>query len=377
MQEKYRIDVREVRQAASGRWLSILGTLAPELSLAIERVGRHVPCPVHGGKDGFRLFKNADETGGGVSNKDGTFSNGFDLLMWVNNWTFGQALKGVSEYLNGTQERYPIASVSKPRETNRYDLAKRKQAESDQRLRQMKNITTLWGNSFSIADKRSHLLVRYLANRGIRLSVDTLDALAQSDSVRFNPALPWFDEEGEKVGDFPAMICAVRAANGRIVTLHRTWLTNQGEKAELPVPRKLMPAPDGVSNAAIQLGMPENGVLGIAEGVETALSAWQLSGTPTWSTVNATLMESVSIPEDVYQVIIWADNDKSETGQRAAQKLQTRLFEQGIKVSVWKPMMPFSGKSVDWNDALRGVDLDVPTFLRQGKSLATLQATLH
>jgi len=88
-------------------------------------------------------------------------------------------------------------------------------------------------------------------------------------------------------------------------------------------------------------------------------------------------MESVSIPEDVHQVIIWADNDKSETGQRAAQKLQTRLFEQGIKVSVWKPMMPFSGKSVDWNDALRGVDFDVPTFLRQGKSLATLQATLH
>jgi len=243
MNEKYRIDIREVRQAASGRWLSILGTLAPELSLAIERVGRHVPCPVHGGKDGFRLFRNADETGGGGSNKDGTFSNGVDLLIWVNNWTFGQALKGVNEYLNGTQERYPTASVSKPRETNRYDLAKRKQTESDQRLRQMKNITTLWGNSFSIADKRSHLLVRYLANRGIRLSADTLDALAQSDSVRFNPALPWFDEDGEKVGDFPAMICAVRAASGRIVTLHRTWLTNQGEKAELPVPRKLMPAP--------------------------------------------------------------------------------------------------------------------------------------
>jgi len=377
MYEKYKIDVQEVRKAASGRWLSILGALAPELSLAIEKAGRHVPCPVHGGKDGFRLFKNADETGGGVSNKDGVFCNGFDLLMWVNNWTFAQALKGVNDYLNCAPRHNPTDRVSKPRKIDQHVLDKRKQAELDQRLRQQRNITAVWESSFPISDKRSQILLRYLANRGIHLSAGTLDALAQSDSIRFNSALPWFDENGDRVGEFPAMICSVRIPDGRIVTLHRTWLTHQGEKAELSVPRKLMPAPDGVSTAAIQLGMPENGVLGIAEGVETALSAWQLSGVPTWSTVSAILMESVLIPSNVHRVIIWADNDRSEVGQRAAQKLQARLLEQGIKVSVWKPMMPFSGKSVDWNDTLRGVDFDVPAFIRQGKSLASQQTTLH
>jgi len=353
MQEKYKIDVQEVRKAASGRWLSILGALAPELSFAIEKVGRHVPCPVHGGKDGFRLFKNADETGGGVSNRDGTFCNGFNLLMWLNDWTFAQAFKNVNEYLSGVHKRYPTDSVSKPRKSNQNETDECDMLEIEKNRRQAVNIKKVWESSFPMLDKRSHLLVRYLANRGIHLSDDMQDALVPSDSIRFNPALPWFDEEGEKVGDFPAMICAVRVPDGRIATLHRTWLTHQGEKADLPVPRKLMPAPDGISRAAIQLGKPVNGVLGIAEGVETALSAWQLSGTPTWSTVNAALMKSVSIPSNVHRVIIWADNDKSEAGLRAAQKLQERLSGQGITTSIWKPMMPFSGKSVDWNDALQ------------------------
>ena len=62
------IEAREVRQRAAGRWLDLLGALAPALENALHRVGRHVPCPVHGGTDGFRLFRDADLTGGGVCN---------------------------------------------------------------------------------------------------------------------------------------------------------------------------------------------------------------------------------------------------------------------------------------------------------------------
>ena len=61
------IEARDVRQFASGLWLDVLGALAQPLIPALRRPGRHVPCPVHGGTDGFRLFRDADQTGGGVT----------------------------------------------------------------------------------------------------------------------------------------------------------------------------------------------------------------------------------------------------------------------------------------------------------------------
>jgi hypothetical protein len=37
------IETREVREIAAGRWLDLLGALAPGLENALDRVGRHVP----------------------------------------------------------------------------------------------------------------------------------------------------------------------------------------------------------------------------------------------------------------------------------------------------------------------------------------------
>lgn len=52
----YRLDVSVVREAARGHWDAIFCALAPMLKAAMQQPGKHVPCPVHGGKDGFRLF---------------------------------------------------------------------------------------------------------------------------------------------------------------------------------------------------------------------------------------------------------------------------------------------------------------------------------
>ena len=62
------IESEIVRNAARGSWLSVLDSLAPELERAVSKPGRHIPCPVHGGKDGFKLFRNADTSGGGICN---------------------------------------------------------------------------------------------------------------------------------------------------------------------------------------------------------------------------------------------------------------------------------------------------------------------
>ncbi|NJQ95970.1 hypothetical protein HCX21_20465 [Escherichia coli] len=86
-----------VREAANGNWLFILAALAPHLEPALRKPGRHVSCPIHGGKDGFRLFKDAHLTGGGVCNTCGANHDGFELLMWLNNWDFKRHCCKVSD----------------------------------------------------------------------------------------------------------------------------------------------------------------------------------------------------------------------------------------------------------------------------------------
>ena len=101
------IDARDVRERAAGRWIDMLAALAPALGPALSRPGRHVPCPVHGGTDGFRLFRDVDDTGGGVCNTCGTFHDGFALLMWVNQWSFPETLQAVAHELGMTADRVP------------------------------------------------------------------------------------------------------------------------------------------------------------------------------------------------------------------------------------------------------------------------------
>ena len=56
-----------VHQFADGQWIMILDTLtANVLTAALERPGKHVSCPIHGGKDGFRVFKDVQQRGGAV-----------------------------------------------------------------------------------------------------------------------------------------------------------------------------------------------------------------------------------------------------------------------------------------------------------------------
>ena len=65
----------------------------------------------------------------------------------------------------------------------------------------------------------------------------------------------------------------------------------------------MMPIPDGldVNGGAVRLGEPTEGILGLAEGLETALGLSSDSD-PVWSTVNATLMESFEVPAGVHRL---------------------------------------------------------------------------
>jgi putative DNA primase/helicase len=107
-------------------------------------------------------------------------------------------------------------------------------------------------------------------------------------------------------------------ADGERAALHRTYLDQFGGKADVTSPRKMMGSmPTG---AAVRL-IPHEDVLGIAEGIETALSASILFNVPCWASLTADLLQKWTPPANVTTVFVFGDNDSSSTGQAAAYSL--------------------------------------------------------
>ena len=339
------IDSDMVRKSARGVWLSILDSLAPELKTAIDHPGkRHIACPVHGGKDGFRLFRDADISGGGVCNTCGAKPDGFSLLMWLRDWNFPAALSAVANVLgisNGKSHqkkvvaRKPLLSKSKP-----------KSIVDDDKLKA--RLRGVWQESKSIRDPEAEAVRLYLQSRGLE------DWLPDWPSLRFHPNMQYRDENGKVIGYFPAMLALVEKGY-ELITIHRTFLTPDGRKAPVPSPKKPMPVPSDrqIVGSAIRLGKPGR-VLQVAEGLETALAVFEATGMVTWSLISATLMPNFLIPAGIEKLVIWSDLDRSQAGTIAAVKIAEHAKAKGIEALIHEPHgpIPDNAKSIDWLDIL-------------------------
>lgn len=187
----------------------------------------------------------------------------------------------------------------------------------------------------------------YLRGRGLSLT-------SWPQVLRHHPALPYWDG-GECLGEFPAMVALVVSATGQPVSVHRTYLAADGQKAPVPEPKKLMRpiVSRATRGAAIRLHEPVD-TLGLAEGIETALAVHAATSVPAWATISSSGMQAIRLPDVVSKVDIWADRDRSETGERAAEALASRLQEEGRLVRVLIPPVPIRSdtKGVDWLDVL-------------------------
>lgn len=336
------MEAAALREMARGRWPAILSRLAPELEAALARIGRHGPCPVHGGKDGFRLFK--DDSGGGICATCGAFPDGFALLRWLRGWNFPETLEKVAEALGVSEGNLPLAipraQVWQPRPP-----APEQAAAIRQRLRQT------WRDSVPLGHPRAEPVRKYLANRGLNPGA----ALAFLD-LRCHPGLAYF-EDGRRLGRFPALLAKVRDQDGQPVTIFRIYLTEDGKKAPVPKPKKLMPPLPGkeISGGAVRLGNPAR-LLGVAEGIETALAVHQVTGLTVWPVLSCTFLARFVPPEGVETLVVWADRDLSGAGEEAAGKLKDRVR---IKTYIWAPglLIPAGQNSLDWLDVLNTVGI--------------------
>ena len=157
--------------------------------------------------------------------------------------------------------------------------------------------------------------------------------------LRFSPDERYV-ESGSRPTWHPAMVAKVdpsdaAVALGERAAIHRTYLRPSPRKADVAEPRKMLGTmPTG---AAVRL-MQHEDVLGIAEGIETALSASALFNVPCWAALTAGLLQDWTPPPSVSTVFIFGDNDVSNTGQAAAYTLAQRLKANGLTVVVEIPL---------------------------------------
>ena len=101
-----------------------------------------------------------------------------------------------------------------------------------------------------------------------------------------------------------------------------------------------------VRGAAVRLAAMRDGVLAVAEGIETALAYAALTGTPTWAALSSAGMKHAELPDGLQWLAVAADFDGP--GLLAAEQLERRARDAGIEVRIDLP----SRHRADWADVL-------------------------
>lgn len=172
----------------------------------------------------------------------------------------------------------------------------------------------------------------YLESRGI---------LAASSALRFHPRTPLGPKGRTRF--FPAMIAAVSLDEGP-VAIHRTFLSGEAcTKAGFDKPKRAL---GSLGEAAVRLLAPASGKLGLAEGIESAMSAYALTGIPVWATLGNERFGIVSVPESVTELHLFVDHDSG--GELAAKRGLAAYAREGRTIYVRKPR----SRDTDWNDEL-------------------------
>lgn len=238
----------------------------------------------------------------------------------------------------------PLSDADRNRHRQLIEQAKRErqQEQARQWAASRVKLLALWESAAAITD--SDPAGRYLINRGL--------TIPHTGVLRYHAGLDYW-HEGQRIGQFPAMLAAITSPQRELITIHRTFITPDGEKAPVPTVKKLCSPAGLMGGASIKIGTPTTRpdgrvALGIAEGIETSLAAAILFGVPVWAGVSAHGLTSFTPPPSVRNVYVFADNDASQTGQKAAAQLAERLTRQGFAVRIHTP--PITGN--DWADEL-------------------------
>ena len=228
------------------------------------------------------------------------------------------------------QHAYHSLTTASPTPTLQMDIKKRA------------SLDRIWKQSQCIAS--GDPVDTYLHQRRLDLGVVTDVPVV----LRHHPRLPYLHDTGEWTYH-PAMLAAIHDACGRFVSIHRTYLSPNGLKANVPTVKKLMPpaTPGATRGGAIRL-YEATEILAVTEGIETALAVHLSTGLPVWAAISTSGMKALVVPEVVLTVIICADHDQNGAGLDAARTLARRMLAEQRRVKILMPDNP----GTDWADTL-------------------------
>lgn len=147
-------------------------------------------------------------------------------------------------------------------------------------------------------------------------------------------------------GHYGALVALATDTEGQVHGLQLIYLTEDGRKAPLRIPKRTNKAHDGWADiAAVKL--PGGPPLVLCEGVETALSVWQATGQETWACLGISNIARAPVPEGA-AVIVTRDGDSpASKADNQLRQAVTILRQRGCQVVVAEPPV-----DKDFNDVL-------------------------
>lgn len=310
--------VNTILSRAQGHYKSIL------LSAGADEMifkTKNLECPWCAGVDRFSY---TDKFGKGDSFcRHCGYHSGVDLLMKIKKFGYVDALRFMARFLNLPIHEEKTYRVTKTRE-------------------QPSPVEEVWAASHALGEKDS--AYAYLRSRGLTKCFPA--ALRASNRLRYAQ----LSEDGRSWDHsfYEGLVAEIVNSEGDRVSLHRTYL-DKGRKAPVKAVKKVLGK--GLSGCAVRLAeTDESGVLGLAEGIETALSASELFGVPVWSVVAAFNFRNFVPPKSVRRIIIFGDSDKNFIGQREAYAGAAEIKQRHPDIEVEVRLPEQSGS--DWNDVL-------------------------
>jgi putative DNA primase/helicase len=300
------------KERARGRWRQILPALGIDARFL---TGRNCPCPICGGTDRFRFIDRTPGDGMWLCNRCQPRPRpAIDLAIAYSGRPFRETARVIDNILG--DRVVPMVRRAPPPKDTAKEIARAK---------------ACWARGASVC--AGDVVDRYLHHR--RVGMDTYP-----ECLRTSLSEPYWSDGVES--RHPAMLALITDPTGKPISVHRTYLAADGKgKADLDPPRKAV-SPFGYG-PTIRLA-PAAPIVGIAEGIETALSASKLSSVPVWSVLSDYGIATFEPPPECERLIIFADRDHHGAGERAARSLTDRL---SIPTEIKLPDRP----GTDWNDA--------------------------
>lgn len=293
-------------ERARHRWREIL----PQVGVETRYLqNKHGPCPIcRRGKDRFR-FDDREGTGSYFCSQCGA-GTGIILVRKLKGWDHKTACDEIDKILGDAR---PIEHPEPAQNGN-----------AGRRLRAIER---------ALAEARSPQIVdSYLTRRGLR---------ASSPILRGDANCPYFNEDRQLAGRYPAVVAPIIGPDGSLQSVHRIY------DADVDPRKKTLPPVNTISGAAVRLHDPDE-ELGIGEGIENSLAAHELFGVPVWAALTANGIRSFEPPPGLLRLHIFADNDANYVGQEATFHLAKRVNRDGLTVEVHIPPIA----DTDWLDVL-------------------------